>query len=154
MSSDKFKKLRFPAGSVIFQEKMMPKGLYIVESGTVEVFQWSQNRKAKILLGVVGQGEFLGELALLSEQQHSSNAITISDVTVVLLTKEAFEDQLKANPAWLVALIKGLVSKLHRTNEIVRRNGVVDHTLNSTVNALEENHKRQKANKQGKKKAS
>jgi CRP/FNR family transcriptional regulator, cyclic AMP receptor protein len=154
MGSDKFRKLQFPAGSVIFQEKMMPKGLYIVESGTVEVFQWGKNRQSKIRLGIVGQGEYLGELALLSEQPHSSNAITISDVTLVLLTKEAFDDQLKSNPTWLVALIKGLVSKLHKTNEIVRRNGVVDETLNSTVNALEENHKREKAQKNGKKKAS
>jgi CRP/FNR family transcriptional regulator, cyclic AMP receptor protein len=154
MGSDKFKKLQFPAGSVIFQDKMMPKGLYIIESGTIEVFQWRKNRQSKIRLGVVGKGEFLGELALLSDQPHSSNAIAISDVRVVLLTKEAFDEQLKSNPAWLVSLIKGLVAKLHRTNEIVRRNGVIDEVLNSTVNALEQSHKREKANKQVKKKAS
>ncbi len=154
MGSDKVKKLKFPAGSVIFHEKMTPQGLYIVESGTVEVFQWRKNRQSKIRLGVVGKGEFLGELALLSDQPHSSNALTISDVTVILVTKEAFDEQIKANPAWLVALIKGLVAKLHRTNEIVRRNGVVDQSLNSTVNALEENHRREKANKNSKRKAS
>src|SRR3954466_6250149 len=111
MAIDKFKKLQFQAGEVIFQEKMVPKGLYIIESGTVEIFRWGKNRESKIRLGVVGKGEYLGELALLGDQPHSSNALAISDVTVVVLNKEIFDAQIKSNPTWLVALIKGLVAK-------------------------------------------
>lgn len=151
MRTDKFKKIHFQAGEVIFQEKMVAKGLYIIESGTVEIFRWGKNRENKIRLGVVGKGEYLGELSLLSEQPHSSNAIAISDVTAVLLNKDIFDAQIKSNPTWLIALIKGLVAKLQKTNELVRRNGVIDEALVSTVNALEENHKRDKESKRGEK---
>jgi CRP/FNR family cyclic AMP-dependent transcriptional regulator len=150
MAIDKFKKIQYQAGEVIFQEKMAPKGLYIVESGTVEIFRWGKNRESKIRLGVVGKGEYLGELALLGDQAHSSNALAISDVTVVVLNKEIFDAQIRSNPTWLVALIKGLVAKLQKTNELVRRNGVIDETLNSAVSALEENVKREKESKQEK----
>ncbi len=132
---------------MIVQEKSVPKGLESLDSGTDEVFRWGKNRESKIRLGVVGKGEYLGELALLSEQPHSSNAIAITDVTAVLLNKEIFDGQIKSNPTWLVALIKGLVAKLQKTNEIVRRNGVIDEALTSAVTALEENHKRERDKK-------
>src|SRR3954467_10928772 len=106
MAADKFKKLKFHAGEMIFQEKMVPKGLYIVESGTVEIFRWGKNRESKVRLGMVGKGEYMGELALLSDQPHSSNALAINDVTVVVLNKEIFDSQIKLNPTWLIALIK------------------------------------------------
>ncbi len=139
---DKFNEVKFKAGDFIFQEKMASTALYIIKSGHVQVFRWGKDREHRIPLGIVGSGEYLGELSLLQGQPHSSNAIALNDVTAVQLKKEVIDEQLKSTPPWLVGMVKGLVSKLQRTNEILRRNNLVDETLSNTTSAIEDNHKR------------
>lgn len=141
---DNYKTLQFKAGKIIFSEKMACEGLYIIKSGQIEIFKWAAGRNGQIPLGIVGPGEYLGESALFMNQPHSSNAIAISDVEVLFLKKDAIDEQLKAGPPWLVALIRGLIMKLQKTNEVVRRNALVDETLANTVNAIGENHRRGK----------
>lgn len=140
--------LRFKCGEYLFQEKMACSALFIVKSGHIQVFRWNRDRDQKVILGIVGPGEYLGELSLLSGQPHSSNAMALDDVAVLSIKKEAIEAQLKTSPSWLVALVKGLVSRLQRSNEILRRNNLIDENLAKTAQAIEDNHKRnQKAEK-------
>lgn len=139
---EKFTEMKFKAGDFIFQEKMASSALYIIKSGQVQVFRYGKDREHRIPLGIVGSGEYLGELSLLQGQTHVSNALALNDVVAVQLKKEVIDEQLKSSPAWLVGMVKGLVSKLQRTNEIVRRNNLVDETLSNTVTAIEDNHKR------------
>ncbi len=139
---EKFNDIKIKAGTLIFQEKQGSDALYIIKSGQVQIFRLGKDRESRILLGIVGSGEYLGETSVLTGQPHSSNAIALTDVIAVQLKKEVIDEQLKNSPPWLVGMVKGLVSKLQRTNEILRRNNLVDETLASAVSAIEDNHKR------------
>lgn len=139
---EKFNDIKIKAGTLIFQEKQGSDALYIIKSGQVQIFRLGKDRESRILLGIVGSGEYLGEISVLTGQPHSSNAIALTDVIAVQLKKDVIDEQLKNSPSWLVGMVKGLVSKLQRTNEILRRNNLVDETLSSAVSAIEDNHKR------------
>ncbi|MCM2281050.1 MAG: cyclic nucleotide-binding domain-containing protein [Bdellovibrionaceae bacterium] len=139
---EKFTEVKFKSGDLIFQEKQGSDALFIIKSGQVQIFRLGKDRESRIPLGIAGSGEYLGELSVLLGQPHSSNALALTDVVAVQLKKDVIDDQLKNSPPWLVGMVKGLVSKLQRTNEILRRNNLVDETLANTVTAIEDNHKR------------
>lgn len=139
---EKFSEVNFKAGDLIFQEKTTSTALYIIKSGQVQIFRYGQNKESRITLGVVGSGEYLSELSVLLGQPHTSNAAALTDVVAVQLKKEVIDEQLKNTPSWLVGMLRGLISKLQHTNEILRRNNLVDETLSTTVSSIEDNHKR------------
>jgi hypothetical protein len=60
----------------------------------------------------------------------------------VKISKEAIEAQLKQTPSWLVALLKSLVDRLQASNELLRRNSVVDETLNNAIKSAQDNTKK------------
>lgn len=141
---DKVQEVEYNAGDYILREGANCDTLIIVKSGQIEVFKTGHNR-TKIPLGLVQSGEYLGEMAMISDRPHSANAIALTKTICIKIPTAVIEEQLKELPSWLVALTRGLVYKLNKTNDVLRRNGIVDDTLSTAVRAIsdrEESNKR------------
>lgn len=144
MSLEKFTNVSFRAGDTIFAENDPCAALFIIKKGQIEVFRTVKDGP-RILLGLVGSGEYLGELGILSEQPfHSATAIALTEVEAIRLPVAVINEQLKLAPSWLLGLTRGLGSKLRRANEVLRRNGVVDDILENTIQTVLENERRRK----------
>lgn len=132
---DKSYEVEFNAGDYILREGANCDSLIIVKSGQIKIFKVSQSG-AEIPLGIVQSGEYLGEMAMINDRSHSANAVALTKVVCIKLPTNVIEEQLKTVPSWLVALTRGLVHKLIKTNEVLRRNSIVDDSLSTAVKAI------------------
>lgn len=83
-------KLNFKKGEYIFKEKEDTKGLYLINSGNVEIAKvtsdgWKQT------LAVFTKGHFFGELSILEKRRHEAYAIAVENTEILLIGKEDFE---------------------------------------------------------------
>jgi len=127
----------FKAGEFIFKEGDPSMSMYIIKSGQVEVYKTAADSK-RIPLTIINSGEFLGEMSLLTGKMHSAAAMALTDVVAVQISKAALEAELGNCAFWLVALMKGLVNRLHANNDIMRKNNFVDSTMMTAMEAAEQ----------------
>jgi CRP/FNR family transcriptional regulator, cyclic AMP receptor protein len=88
-------KSTYKKGEYIFKEKETTKGLYLIQSGTVEISKvtpdgWKQT------LAVFTKGHFFGELSILEKRKHEAFALAAENTEILLLSKEGFEKLEKA----------------------------------------------------------
>ena len=144
MGQDKVQTIEYMPGEYILREGAKCDALFVVKEGQIQIYRRNIH-KNKIPVGLVKSGEYLGEMSLVTDRPHSANAVALTKVTCLKLTNEVLEEQLKQVPSWLVALTRGLVFKLNRTNEILKRNGIVDESLDTAVKAIKNKEKTGKA---------
>lgn len=137
IGSEKIQEVEYKPGDFILREGANCDALIIVKSGQIEVFKNGRNN-VRIPLGLVQSGEYLGEMALITDRPHSANAVALTKTVCLKIPYSAIEEHLKELPSWLVALTRGLVFKLHKTNEVLKRNGIIDDTLTTAVRAITE----------------
>lgn len=133
--------VNFKAGDYLIREMQAGESIYIIKQGQVEVFQTSKNGQ-KIPLGIIGSGEYVGETAVLLDDNYSSNVVALTNVVAIKLSKSYVEAQLKSVPTWLIALTRGLIDRLRRANAVLKKHGLVDENLSSRVKAIEDNEKK------------
>jgi CRP-like cAMP-binding protein len=77
-----------PAGTPLFAENMVGESLFIVKSGTVRITHRTPEGERE--LAVVGAGEHLGELALLSKSVRLVSAVAATQCEVLEITQRDF----------------------------------------------------------------
>jgi CRP-like cAMP-binding protein len=127
--------VKFPKGHYIITEKSKKRSLFIVKSGEVGVYKESV-RQELFPLGLVGPGEYLGENSLLFNAPHSASAIALTDVECIEIPYHLIEEQLEKVPSWLIALTRGVIQRLNKANDLVKRNGLVDDSLKELLERL------------------
>lgn len=137
VNKDNVQVVTYKPGDYILREGAMCDALLVVKSGQIEIFRFDK-QKNKIPLAIVNSGEYLGEMSLVSDRPHSANAMALTETTCLKISHDVLEMQMKTAPTWLVALTRGLVMKLYKTNELLKRNKIVDESLYSAVKAIEE----------------
>ena len=114
------KNLSFKKGEYLFREKEDAKGLYLINSGKVEVSKvtpdaWKQT------LAVLRSGHFLGELSIIEKRRHEATAVALENTDVFLIEKKDFEKMEKQDTAVTSKVMKKLVlvmsKNLRRMNE-------------------------------------
>lgn len=90
----------FFAGTNVFREGDEGDRAYLIQEGQVEII------KNGVTLATLGKGELFGEMALVDDQPRMASARALTDVSVVVISREAFREKLaKADP-----FIRGLLS--------------------------------------------
>ena len=127
-------------GDFLIREKSGCDALYIIKEGQLEVYKTSSSGE-HIPLALISSGQYVGEAALLLGNLNMSNVVALTPVTAVKLSRSSIEAQLKTVPPWLLTLAKGLVERLHHSNDLLRKNGWVDESLSSRLKAIEVKYK-------------
>lgn len=90
----------FYAGQKVFKEGDRGDRAYLIQDGTVEIV------KNGIPLATLGKGELFGEMALVDDQPRMASATAVTDVSVVIISRDTFREKLaKADP-----FIRGLLN--------------------------------------------
>ena len=63
-------------------------------------------------VNTLGPGDFLGEIALLSEGRRTATAVTEGPARLLVITHRGFHSLLDASPAIRTAILKGLAGRL------------------------------------------
>jgi len=136
VAETKVEVVEFKAGDFIFKETEPSSCLYVLREGQVEVHKAGSGGQ-RIPLAIVSSGQFLGELSLISRKAHTATAMALTPVTAVKITKEVIEAQMKSMPYWLSGLMRCLVDRLHVSNEVLKRNNLIDNSLMKKMTAAE-----------------
>ena len=126
------KTVNFKPGDIIIRDKSPGLSLFIVNKGQIHVFK-ETNKGEKLSLAIVNSGEYLGEIALFGDRPHQASAEALTEVECIEISAKAIKEQIKGAPKWLVALTQGLVERLLKSNELLRKHGIVDKNLYERV---------------------
>jgi CRP-like cAMP-binding protein len=107
----------FAAGTVLFEEGQPGHVMYIVVAGEIEIRR--RVGDAERVLAVLGDGEFFGEMAILSGRPRSATAMARSAARLLVIDGTTFEAMLRARPEIALRLIKALAGRLEATNHHV-----------------------------------
>ena len=109
----------FNPGDVIFKEGDDPKGeAFIVHIGTVEIKKLIAGEQR--LLNTVRKGTLLGEFALFRDAPRSATAIATEPVTLMVISANRLDHMVRSNPALAAALIKDLINRMLRAEDVAR----------------------------------
>jgi len=108
----------YPRNSVILFEDDPGDALYIVAKGQVKVVLIGEDGR-EVILSVLGEGEFFGEMALIDDEPRSAHVIAMEDSTLLVLRREDFQSILRQTPSIALALLKELSRRLRRVDEKV-----------------------------------
>ena len=89
-------KLSFPEGTQIFHEDQASDGGYVIVEGEVEL--WVDRNGYREVLGVCTRGQILGELAVLTQTRRASSAMTITDASLIRVSRATMTRVLEEYP--------------------------------------------------------
>ncbi|HWO90096.1 MAG TPA: Crp/Fnr family transcriptional regulator [Gemmatimonadales bacterium] len=106
----------YPKNSVILFEDDPGDALYLVISGQVKVVLIGEDGR-EVILSVLGDGDFFGEMSLIDDEPRSAHVIAMKDCRVLVLRRDDFQAQLTANPKIALKLLRALVQRMRRADE-------------------------------------
>jgi CRP-like cAMP-binding protein len=116
---------KFPKDSVIFFEHDPGDSLFMILTGRVKVTILSDDGR-EIILSVLGEKDFFGEMSLLDNEPRSATAIAMEDTEVVILHQREFLSIVERRPRILVLLLAVLSSRLRKANHQIGSLALLD----------------------------
>ena len=123
---------RFSDGETIVSEGIISNNAYIILKGQVSVSKKIEKRI--IVIGTLKEGEVFGEMGLISSSVRSTNVSAIGEVTIGVINKNSFQEQLNTLPNDARRILEALVDRLRHTTDQMSRLGV---ELEKTRNVIQ-----------------
>lgn len=105
----------FPRGTVLFQEGDPGREMFVVQSGKVAITRAGGGREK--VLALLGQGEFFGEMSLLTSKPRSATASVAEDARLLVIDPRTFDAMIRGNAEIAVRMIKKLADRLHEADD-------------------------------------
>ncbi len=128
--------VNFAAGDYIFHENETSYHFFILQEGQAEVFKTGA-AGGKIPLAIVGPGTSLGEFAMIDRQPRSATARALTEVRAAKISEAAYNQLLQELPDWAISVMRALVERLRHTNELIRKNSIVDESVLAQIEAMQ-----------------
>src|SRR6185503_2994750 len=106
----------YPRNSVILFEDDPGDALYIVATGQVKVVLIGEDGR-EVILSVLGDGDFFGEMSLIDDEPRSAHVIAMKDSQLLVLRRDDFQSRLEEQPKIALKLLRVLVERLRRADE-------------------------------------
>ena len=107
---------RFPKESIIVQEDDEGDSLMVILSGRVKVVLHSEEGK-EIILSILKDGDFFGEMSLLDGQPRSATVVAMEDSTLLIIQRNDFLYQIEKNPTIAKAIFAEMSRRMRRADE-------------------------------------
>lgn len=108
----------YDKGTIIFREDEEGDELYLIQSGIIHIYRNDENRE--IILSVLSEGDFFGEMALLeSAQNRSASARAIEKSVLYILKRHDFIGMLMHNPLICLKILETALNRLSKANEVI-----------------------------------
>jgi CRP/FNR family transcriptional regulator, cyclic AMP receptor protein len=106
----------YPKGSVILFEDDPGDSLFVVRDGRVKVVLIGEDGR-EVILGVLGVGEYFGELSLIDDRPRSAHVIAMEDSNLLVLRREDFRNRVESSPRVAWSLLTELSRRLRRADD-------------------------------------
>ncbi len=111
--------IHLSAGARLFEEGDAGDFAYVITGGEIEIVKSSSDRD--VLLAVRGEGEVIGEMALLHEEPRSATALARSDATLVSISRASLDDLLTTSRSAARSLFGMLLQRWRDTEMELRQ---------------------------------
>jgi CRP-like cAMP-binding protein len=108
----------YPKNSVILFEDDPGDALYVVLAGQVKVVLVGEDGR-EVILSILGEGDFFGEMALIDDQPRSAHVIATQDSKLLVLHREDFHRCLEASPRIALGLLRAMSRRLRRADDTI-----------------------------------
>lgn len=98
-----------PAGQTLWREGDACGNVAFIVSGRVEVKKQTEFKGKEVVIGVYSKGAIVGELCVLDGSPRSVTAVALDDASLLLLSREDFENMLNKYPRLGVKLLKDML---------------------------------------------
>src|SRR5262249_27309027 len=112
-----FDELEVAPGQTVFSQGDPGDALYVIASGAVEVRGERDGRSVRV--AVLGPGDCLGEMALVTGDPRSATVVTLAPSHLLRLDQERFRALSERHPGFLRELARVLCRRVARTSEDV-----------------------------------
>ena len=112
-----FDEIEVPASQTVFSQGDPGDALYVIVSGAVEVRGERDGQAERV--AVLGPGDCLGEMALVTGDPRSATVVALSPTRLLRLDKERFRVLSERHPVFLRELARVLCRRVARTSEDV-----------------------------------
>ena len=108
--ADAAREKSYPRHSVILFEDDPGDALYVVAKGQVKVVLIGDDGR-EVILSVLGEGEFFGEMALLDDEPRSAHVIAMEDSDLLVLRRAGKRRAICARSARLAVAVAALMGR-------------------------------------------
>jgi CRP/FNR family cyclic AMP-dependent transcriptional regulator len=115
-----FERREFTAGEKVFSLGEPGDSLYIVGTGSVELYV-KDNAGSKIVLAVAGPGEVFGELSLFDGGARTASAVVLEDAVLLVLDRDDLLAFLRRHPDAALDLLTTMGARIRNADEMLRR---------------------------------
>lgn len=103
----------------IFFENEVEKHFYIIEKGSVVIFTKAKDGK-RIDICTITEGESFGEFALLDQAPRSASAQALTEVHLIRVSEEGYNQLLNELPGWAASMLKSFMARLKNMTELLK----------------------------------
>jgi CRP/FNR family transcriptional regulator, cyclic AMP receptor protein len=105
----------FKKESVILSEEDAGNALFVIATGKVKVVR-SDSAAKEVILAILNDSDFFGEMALLDGLNRSANVIAMEDSKIFIIQRNDFLDLLRKFPDVSIALLQELSTRLRASS--------------------------------------
>jgi CRP-like cAMP-binding protein len=104
---------------IICQEGTAGDVMYIIQSGTAEVFKKINNEVVKLTM--LSKGDFFGEISLMLSIPRTASIKALENSQVQALDKNEFLEKMRKEPAFLEKLLYSQSQRLIESHNVISR---------------------------------
>lgn len=104
-----FELVKYKAGSVLFNEGEPGDFMGFVKSGKLEVKKQTEFKGKQIILAILGEGSFVGELSTFDKKPRSTTVTALEDSELILLRRETLDTIIKQDPQTAIKILEGII---------------------------------------------
>lgn len=108
----------YQAGEIIFSEGDPCEGLYVVQTGSVRIFNTSSNGRERVLL-IEGAGNSLAELPVFDGGPYPASTAAVGKCTLLFISKKDFRALCMEQPELPLKVLKVVSSRLRQLVGII-----------------------------------
>ena len=109
----------YKSDSIILMESEAGISLYLIAKGSVKVSRMSSEGK-EVILSILKDGDFFGELSLLDGEARSANVTAIEDSELLILRRDDFLRILQEHPELSIFLLKELAKRIRKSDAQIK----------------------------------
>ena len=102
--------------TVVLEGDCSMKALYLIASGTVQVYMTGVDGRETIL-SFLERGDFFGEMSLIDGEPRSASVRTVTDAQLMLIHREPFLTLIRQTPEIAMSLLSEMSKRLRKANK-------------------------------------
>jgi len=118
---------RYHKDNLILIEEEIGSSMFIILDGRVKISRITDDGR-EVILSILSEGDFFGEMALLDGQKRSANVTSIDESMLMVIRREDFLQMLQDYPQIAINLLKELAQRIRKSDEHIKSLSLQDAT--------------------------